>query len=108
MSNLIEQIRHAQVLAAEQLVIQRLQQQGLSSSVSVLTSEPKNIKTGNTTLDLCKLIEPHLIDGQRLFASKSIVVAINDTQSLADRLADIDLTIRLLKVLAGTLSLMEI
>ena len=57
----------------------------------------------NSSLQLCDLIKPHLIDGQRLFASKSIVVAINDTQPLDDRLADIKLTIGLLEVLASYL-----
>lgn len=57
----------------------------------------------SSTLDLCNLITPHLVDGQRLFASSSIVVAVNDTQPLADRLADIELTIGLLNVLSRKL-----
>jgi hypothetical protein len=60
--------------------------------------------SANPTLALCDLAKPHLIDGQRLFASKSVVVAINDSQPLADRLADIDLTIRLLTTLRGCLA----
>jgi hypothetical protein len=64
--------------------------------------------SNNPTLALCELAKPHLIDGQRLFASKSIVVAINDSQPLADRLADIELTTRLLTVLAGKLPSLEI
>jgi hypothetical protein len=60
--------------------------------------------TSNSTLALCELAAPHLVDGQRLFASKSIVVAINDSQPLADRLADIKLTIGLLTVLAKNLA----
>lgn len=100
MNNLIEQIRHAQVLAAEQVVVRSLVSLGLSKPVE----SPKT----NSALELCKLVEPYLVDGQRLFASKSIVVAVNDSQPLADRLADIELTIRLLTVLAGKLRSMEI
>ena len=59
--------------------------------------------SANPTLALCDLAKPYLIDGQRLFASKSIVVAVNDSQPLPDRLADIELTIRLLGVLRGKL-----
>lgn len=58
----------------------------------------------NPTLALCDLAKPHLIEGQRLFASKSIVVAINDSQPLADRLADIHFTIGMLTVLGESLS----
>jgi hypothetical protein len=56
------------------------------------------------TLALCDLAKPHLIEGSRLFASKSIVVAVNDSQPLADRIADIDLTIRLLSTLGEQLA----
>ncbi len=56
------------------------------------------------TLALCDLAKPYLIDGQRLFASKSIVVAINDSQPLTDRLADINLTVRLLTTLGEQLA----
>jgi hypothetical protein len=53
----------------------------------------------NAMLELCQLAEPHLLDGQLLFASKSIVVGINDSQPPAERLADIDITIGQLKAL---------
>lgn len=58
----------------------------------------------NPTLALCELAKPHLIEGARLFASKSIVVAVNDSQSLADRLADIELTVGLLTTLGAQLT----
>lgn len=100
MSSLIDEIRHEQMLTAERLVIRNLERQGLSKSASHLSVIPN---PSNPTLQLCDLAKPHLIDGQRLFASKSIVVAVNDSQPLADRMADIELTIRLLTVLAGNL-----
>jgi hypothetical protein len=62
----------------------------------------------NPTLDLCELAKAYLLDSSRLFTSKSIVVAVNDSQPLADRLADIELTVRLLTVLAGKLRSLEI
>jgi hypothetical protein len=58
----------------------------------------------NPSLALCELAKPYLIEGSRLFASKSIVVAVNDSQPLADRLADIKLTIDLLTVLGESLA----
>jgi hypothetical protein len=56
------------------------------------------VKT-NTALELCELAKPHLLDGSRLFTSKSIVVAVNDSQPLADRLSDIDFAIGQLRAL---------
>ncbi len=100
MSNLINQIRHEQMLLAERLVIRNLERQGLSKPASHLSVVPD---PGNPTLQLCDLVKPYLVDGQSLFASKSIVVAINDSQPLADRLEDIQLTIRLLTVLTDKL-----
>jgi hypothetical protein len=60
--------------------------------------------SANPTVALCDLAKPYLIEGSRLFASKSIVVAVNDSQPLADRLADIKLTVGLLSVLADNLA----
>lgn len=102
MNNLIEEIRHEQMLAAERVVIRNLERQGLSKPAGHLNVVPD---PSNPTLELCDLVKPYLLDGTRLFASKSIVVAVNDSQPLADRLADIELTIRLLTVLVGKLSL---
>jgi hypothetical protein len=98
MSKLINEIRHEQMLLAERMVIRNLERQGLSKSASHLSAIPD---LSNPTLQLCDLVKPYLLDGTRLFTSKSIVVAVNDSQPLADRLADIELTIRLLTVLAA-------
>jgi hypothetical protein len=101
MSNLINEIQHEQMLLAERMVIRNLERQGLSKPASHLSVAPE---PSNPTLELCDLIKPYLLDGTRLFASKSIVVAVNDSQPLADRLADIELTARLLAVLAEKLA----
>ena len=101
MNNLIEEIRHEQMLTAERLVIRNLERLELSKPVKVLAAVPK---TRSSIMDLCDLAKPYLIDGQRLFASKSIVVAVNDSQPLADRLADINLTVRLLTTLGDQLA----
>ena len=69
---------------------------------------PQTIVTANPTLALCDLAKPHLIEGARLFASKSIVVAVNDSQPLADRLADIELTVGLLTTLGAQLAKEEL
>jgi hypothetical protein len=55
-------------------------------------------------LALCDLTHPHLMEGQRLFASKSIVVGVNDSQPLQDRLTDIEITIGQLQALHQSLS----
>jgi hypothetical protein len=56
------------------------------------------VKT-NAALNLCELAKPHLLEGSRLFTSKSIVVAVNDSQPLADRLSYIDFAIGQLRAL---------
>jgi hypothetical protein len=96
MSNLIDQIRNEQMLLAERMVISNLESQGLFKPASHLGAVPKPT---NATLDLCELVKPHLLDGSRLFTSKSIVVAVNDSQPLADRLSDIDFAIGQLRAL---------
>jgi hypothetical protein len=65
---------------------------------------PKEGMSANPTLALCDLAKPHLIEGACLFASKSVVVAVNHSQPLADHLADIKLTVDLLTVLAEQLA----
>jgi hypothetical protein len=93
--SLLHEIRHEQMLTAEHTVIRNLERQGLSKPASTLDVAAK---ATNPSLELCELAKPYLQDGARLFVSKSIVVAINDSQPVADRLADIQLTIRLLTV----------
>jgi hypothetical protein len=62
----------------------------------------------NPTLALCELAKPYMPEASRLFINRSIVVAVNNTQPLAGQITDIELTIRLLTVLAGKLRSLEI
>ncbi len=68
-------------------------------------SDSVKLSGTRSMLALCDLAKPELIEGQRLFASKSIVVAVNDSQPLADRLADIHITIGQLNALRKSLTL---
>jgi hypothetical protein len=77
----------------------------INSSRSTIKCTMRSPVMINSTLELCELVKAHLLDGSRLFTSKSIVVAVNDTQPLADRLADIEITIGQLTALHERLAL---
>ena len=57
----------------------------------------------NTTLDLCELAKPFMTDSSRLFINRSILVAVNNSQAVAEQITDVELTIRLFTVLAKEL-----
>jgi hypothetical protein len=61
----------------------------------------------NAMLKLCQLAEPHLNEGSRVFTSKSMFVAVDSNQPIHTQLADIDITIGLLKALYQSLTQKE-
>jgi hypothetical protein len=57
----------------------------------------------NPALALCELAKPYLLEGSRLFTSKSVLVAVHTNAPLEEQIYDVELTIRLLTVLASKL-----
>lgn len=57
----------------------------------------------NTVLELCELAKLYMPDASGVFINRSIVVAVNNSQPIEEQITDIELTIRLLTVLAAKL-----